>query len=123
MTEPSTSKPLVEPAILYPSLIAVVILCGALLDEDSLGDALFGPLRGHPRFEALVHEMAGAWVERLSTREGLSQTELLGLVAAHQVRGEYRDARRAILHALELGGPFDEAFRDMLRRLPRSEAR
>ena len=91
--------------------------------DGLLGDALFGPLRGHPRFEALVHEMAGAWVERLSTREGLSQTELLGLVAAHQVRGEYRDARRAILHALELGGPFDEAFRDMLRRLPRSEAR
>lgn len=35
-------KPFAEGRILYASLIALAVLVGALLDEDSLGDALFG---------------------------------------------------------------------------------
>ena len=31
-----------ERVILLPSLIAIAVMCGALMDEDSLGEALFG---------------------------------------------------------------------------------
>ena len=31
-----------DPAILIPALVAIAVMCGALLDEDSLGDTLLG---------------------------------------------------------------------------------
>jgi hypothetical protein len=86
--------------------------------ERLLSDPGFASLRGDAGFEAVLHDMAGTWLQRLEDWERLSQTELYTVGFAHRTRGEFAAARRAFERALEKGGPIDDLVRSELTRLP-----
>jgi hypothetical protein len=80
-------------------------------------DPGLGPLRGDPRFEALVRQAAGSWIEHVTQRGARIQPELRMLALAHRARGEEREALARYREALAAGGPLDETVRRELAAL------
>ena len=79
----------------------------------------FASVRRDPRFQALVHDMAGDQIRGLRARGRLGQTELMAISRAHTIRGEPAQAEAALEEALEQGGALDARIRaslDALRR-------
>jgi hypothetical protein len=85
--------------------------------EQLLTDPGFAPVRNHPRFRALVREIAAGWIQSLGEREHLTQLELAMLANAHYVRGEQSLAIEMFRRALARGGPRDAYIRGELAAL------
>jgi hypothetical protein len=77
-------------------------------------DVAFDPVRDDPRFQAVVRDMAGWWVERLSVVPAPTQLELRTLAVAHLARGERDAAIAALERAIARGGPLDARLRGEL---------
>ncbi len=90
--------------------------------EQLQTDPSLASLRGDPRFESLVREIASSWVERMEAKADPTQIELRTLAMAHLARGERDVAIRILERALAKGGPIDARVRDeiaQVRALPR----
>jgi tetratricopeptide (TPR) repeat protein len=81
------------------------------------GDA-FQRLRGHPDFDAVIHDMAGHRIELFEGRPNPTQAELFAIGIAHHARGEIDLARRAFERVLEQPGPLEEHAQRALAGLP-----
>jgi tetratricopeptide (TPR) repeat protein len=68
-------------------------------------DPGLAPIRDEPAFRALVHEIAGLWIERARRRGYSTRSELRVLGLAHYEREEYADAVAAYEAALRAPGP------------------
>ncbi|MCP5071064.1 MAG: hypothetical protein GY946_31255 [bacterium] len=82
--------------------------------DQLLGDPRLMPLRGHPRFRAVLSGMADRWIDRWGDVESPSQPELLSLGVAHRMRGDGLAARRALERGLAIEGPLEDALRAQL---------
>ena len=90
--------------------------------EQLQSDPALAPLRGDPRFTALVREIAASWVARTEAMSDPTQIELRTLAMAHVALGERDVAIQVLERALARGGPIDARIRDeieQLRALPR----
>jgi len=76
-----------------------------------MNDPGLAPIRDTKEFRALLHEMAGRWIERAGRREDPSPPELRVMARAHIVREEYAEAEALLERALRAGGPFETAVR------------
>jgi hypothetical protein len=85
--------------------------------EQLDADPALAPVRGHPRFRAVVNEIAAGWIESVRDREDPTQMELRMIAHAHSVRGETEAAIRVLRRALAIGGPRDAEIRADLARL------
>jgi hypothetical protein len=85
--------------------------------EMLLNDSSFGPVRDHPKFQALLYEMAAGRIASVEARERPTQAELRMAAHGHVVRREYDKARQKLLRALEQGGPYDDQIRRDLDEL------
>jgi hypothetical protein len=65
----------------------------------------FAELRGDPRFQAVVAEVAGRWIASVEAREALTPQEKLVLGQAHRARGEWERALARLAEAAEDPGP------------------
>jgi hypothetical protein len=77
----------------------------------------FDSVRQHPKFQAVVDEMAAGWIVKVAARESPTQSELRMAAHAHIARREYDEARRMLHRALEQGGAYDAQIRDDLQQL------
>jgi len=91
--------------------------------EQMLSDPAFASMRGQSRFQTLVREVAGGWIERGRAKTDPTQGELRMIALAHSVRGEYDAAERTLHRALDLGGRMDELVRADLEELSRQRHR
>jgi hypothetical protein len=87
--------------------------------EQMLSDPAFASMRGQPRFQTVVREVAGGWIERGREKTDPTQGELRMIALAHSVRGEYDAAEGTLHRALDLGGRMDELVRADLEELSR----
>lgn len=90
--------------------------------EQLQSDPGFASLRSDPRFDALIGEIAGWWVERFSAKQDATQLELRTLAIAHLARHERTAAIAALERALARGGPLDAQIREeiaQIRAMPR----
>jgi protein O-mannosyl-transferase len=90
--------------------------------EQLQTDPTLASLRGDPRFEALVREIAAWWVTRFAAKPDPTQIELRGLAMAQLATGDRDGAIRSLERALAQGGPIDARLRDeiaQIRALPR----
>jgi hypothetical protein len=85
--------------------------------EMIYNESRFDPVRRHPKFKAVVDEMALVWIEKVAARESPTQSEVRMAAHAHIARGEYGEARRMLHRALEQGGAHDAQIRDDLQQL------
>jgi hypothetical protein len=85
--------------------------------EKIYNDPAFDPVRRHPKFEAVVDEMAAGWIAKVAARENPTQAELRMAAHAHIARREYAEARRMLLYALDRGGALDADLRNDLDML------
>jgi hypothetical protein len=85
--------------------------------EQLQSDPALAPLRGDPRFEALVREIASSWVVRLSAAPEPTQMELRALALAHLARGDRGEAIATLERALARGGPLDERLRNEIEQV------
>jgi hypothetical protein len=79
-------------------------------------------LRSDPRFDALIGEIAGWWVQRFSAKTDPTQLELRTLAIAHLARHERSEAITALERAAATEGPLDAQIREELsqvRAMPR----
>ena len=79
--------------------------------EQLEADPAWASVRDHPEFRALVHEMAGGWIERARHKPNPTQIELRVVAHAHIARGEHARALEILERALEMGGPRDAEIR------------
>lgn len=82
-----------------------------------LRDPGLAPVRGDPKFQEVIREMAMSWIETIATREQPSQGELRMLARAHSVRDEYAESEAALRRALAIGGRLDAQLRIDLQHL------
>jgi len=80
-------------------------------------DPGLAPIRETQEFQALIHEMAGRWIERAGTRPNPTAPELRVMAHAHIARGELAEAEVLLERALGLGGPLEDAVREELAAL------
>ena len=85
--------------------------------EQLQSDPALASLRGDPRFDALVGEVAGWWVQRLSAKQDPTQLELRTLAIAHLARHERAEAIAALARAIATGGPLDDQLRTELAQV------
>jgi hypothetical protein len=87
---------------------------------DALAEApAYDAVRAHPEFQALLREMARAWVDRSLTIARPSQADLAARADAYLLLGDAAGARAALDRALALGGPLDARLRAQRARLER----
>ncbi|MBW2393440.1 MAG: hypothetical protein JRG95_04155, partial [Deltaproteobacteria bacterium] len=82
--------------------------------DQLLADPRLLPLRGDPRFRAVLSDMAERWIDRWGGVESPSQPELLSLGVAHRMRGDNPAARRALERGLAIQGPLEDELRSQL---------
>jgi hypothetical protein len=90
--------------------------------EQLQSDPTLASLRGDPRFEALVREIARSWVTRFEAKPDPTQIELRTLAMAQLASGDRAGAIRSLERGLAQGGPIDDRLRDeiaQIRALPR----
>ena len=85
--------------------------------EQLLTDPTWAPVRDHPKFRAVVREIAAGWIETMSAREDPTQIELVMLANAYYAHGDKQLAAQAFRRALERGGPNDDFIRAQLAGL------
>jgi hypothetical protein len=85
--------------------------------EQLWNDPTYDPVRDHPKFRALIREIAAGWIETVAKHENPTQLELAMVANAHKVRGENAKAAEMFRRALERGGPNDADIRAELARL------
>ncbi len=82
-----------------------------------LMDPVLNTVREAPAFEALLHDVAGVWLEGSLAKAGsATAADLRNRGQAHLVRGEYRQAIRNYETALRLGSAEEKAIRIELAR-------
>ncbi len=79
-----------------------------------VGDPLFAGARAHPAVEAVYRDLASSWIQRVERLAAPNQAELNLLAVAHETRGEYAAAVRALERALAVGGFEDDLVRARL---------
>jgi tetratricopeptide (TPR) repeat protein len=79
--------------------------------EQLWTDPVYAPVRDHPRFRALIREIAADWIEMIGRHENPTQLELAMIANAHYVRGEKAEAVEMFRRALARGGPNDAKIR------------
>ena len=87
--------------------------------EQLQEDPAWAPVARHPRFQALVHEVAASRIRWFESQASLTQLEWRGLAAAHLARRERREALAALERALATGGAQDELVRQEIEGLRR----
>jgi tetratricopeptide (TPR) repeat protein len=90
--------------------------------EQLQTDPSLASLRGDPRFQALVREIAAWWVTRFEAKQDPTQIELRTLAVAQLATGDRDSAIGSLERALAKGGPIDARLRDeiaQIRALPR----
>jgi hypothetical protein len=80
-------------------------------------DPVLAPIRETPEFRGLIHEMAGAWLDRARERGHGTPAELLVMAQAHLARGELAPAAELLQQGLAKGGPFEPILRAELAAL------
>jgi hypothetical protein len=84
-------------------------------------DPLYAPLRGHPRFAALLSDMADWWIRHLEALDTPTQLELLNLAQVYLMIGDLEGAERSYERALAREGSTDprlvRAYLEEVRRL------
>jgi hypothetical protein len=85
--------------------------------EQLLSDRGFAPVRDHPKFRAVVREIAGSWIEQKMKSANLTQIELIGLAQARFARDERAEGAEMLRRALAVGGPLDAEVREVLAEL------
>jgi hypothetical protein len=85
-------------------------------------DDVFASLRRDPRFEAVLFELAGRYIEDLRRAGASSQPMLLGLARAHEIRGERAEERALLGRAIATGGPMTGFARQLLAQLEQEDA-
>jgi len=85
-------------------------------------DRLYAPLRKDPRFEAMLLELAGRFIEGVKRSGASSQPSLIALARAHELRGERAEQRAALERAIAEGGPLTDAVRQVLAQAERADA-
>jgi hypothetical protein len=89
--------------------------------EMIYNDPTYDPIRHYPTFESVYDRMARGRIARVVAREAPTQGELRMAGFAYITLGEYEDARRMLMIALEHGGVHDDAIRndlDQLAKIP-----
>ena len=84
-------------------------------------DPPLAPIRAHPKFRALLNEMAARRIERFQRKEDPTQAELRTVARAFVVRGEVAEAIAVLERALEVGGPSDEITREEIAELRKTQ--
>ena len=69
-----------------------------------LADTDIAPMRWHPEVDRVYRELAAARIERIRSNPKPRQAQLNMLALAHETRGEWKQAERALERALETGG-------------------
>jgi tetratricopeptide (TPR) repeat protein len=87
--------------------------------EALLNDPAYAPLRGSPRFQAVLADMASYWIALISVKADPTQLDLHLLGVSYHVRGQTRDAIAVLERALALEGPETEQIRKNLAELRR----
>jgi hypothetical protein len=90
--------------------------------DTLVSDPAYRALRGRPKFDAIIDELAAKLIERGAPGPNASQAGLRVRGQAQFVIGEYAGARRSLEQAIEVGGPYTEAVAaelDQLRQLER----
>ncbi|MCP5055427.1 MAG: hypothetical protein GY937_01750 [bacterium] len=82
--------------------------------DKLLGNPRLLPLRGDPRYRAVLAGMAQRWIDRWGDVESPSQPELLSLGVAHRMQSDDVAARRALERGLAIEGPLEAALRSQL---------
>ena len=85
--------------------------------EQLLADPAFRGIRDSPAFVAIIHEIAGGWIESGRDWQDPTQMELRKLASAHAARGEREAAVELLRRALSVGGPLDAEIRRDLAQL------
>lgn len=85
--------------------------------EQLQSDPGLASLRSDPRFDALIGEIAGWWVQRLASETDPTQLELRTLAIAHLARHERSEAIAALERAAATKGPLDAQIRDELAQV------
>jgi tetratricopeptide (TPR) repeat protein len=87
------------------------------------GDPGLAPIRQDPAFRALVHELAGRWIEAARRRGASTQPELRMMALAFVERSELDEAEESLERALAAGGPLDAEVRRNLAEVRALQAR
>jgi hypothetical protein len=80
-------------------------------------DEGLAPIADDPLFRALIFDLAGRYLERVSTYDRPTQSELGAIAMAHFERGEVNEAVDALERAVAHSGPYSEAFASELEAL------
>ena len=86
-------------------------------------DPALAPIREHPKFRAVIDEMAARRIERFLRKTDPTQLELLTVARAYAIRGEVVAATEVLERALAVGGPADDAVRRDLEELSKYRRR
>jgi hypothetical protein len=90
---------------------------GYLQFQQLDSDPALAPVREHPKFRAVVNDIALIRIQRFAAKKNPTQLELRTVARAYAIRGEVRQARTVLERALEVGGPKDAETRADLAEL------
>jgi tetratricopeptide (TPR) repeat protein len=102
---------------------AVVANVRAAVDRGYLrfqqldSDPALARVREHPKFQAVVRDIALMRIERFAAKTNPTQLELRTVARAYAIRGEVREAIEVLQRALDVGGPKDAETRADLAEL------
>ena len=87
--------------------------------DHVLGDPNYQRISETPEFQALVARWAEEWLVQMQQSEDPSQIELRVIAQAQILLGDLEAAERAILRAIEVGGPKDDDVQNDLAQIRR----